>query len=128
MIGLGIVVSAVAVFMLSSLYYLLATPVERRLVGPSVPERGRPGPWKAISELLRTAVLASALAYLLRQSDALDISRASALALICWIGFPVVLLSGSIIWEGVHPATATMHAGDWLLKLLLIAVILGVVH
>lgn len=59
MIGLGIAVSAVAVFVLSS--------------------HGR---WKAISELLRTAVLASALAYLLRQSDALDVSRASALAVI----------------------------------------------
>ncbi len=33
-----------------------------------------------------------------------------------------------MIWEKVHPATAAMHAGDWLIKLLLIAVILGLLH
>jgi hypothetical protein len=45
-----------------------------------------------------------------------------------WAGFPLVLLTGSVIWEKVHPATAAMHAGDWLIKLLLIAVIIGLLH
>ena len=58
----------------------------------------------------------------------LDISHATVLALIIWVGFPLVLLTGSVIWEKVHPATAAMHAGDWLLKLVLIAVSVGVLH
>lgn len=42
------------------------------------------------------------------------------------IGFPVVLLTGSLIWERVPPALAAIHAGDWLLKLLIIATIVTV--
>jgi hypothetical protein len=50
------------------------------------------------------------------------------LALITWAGFPSVLLTRSVIWEKVHPATAAMHAGDWLLKLLIVAIVLGLLH
>jgi hypothetical protein len=39
-----------------------------------------------------------------------------------------VLLTGSVIWEGVPPVTAAVHCGDWLLKLLLVAVVLGLLH
>jgi Protein of unknown function (DUF1761) len=51
-----------------------------------------------------------------------------ALAVVLWVGFLVVLLTGSIVWERVAPITATIHAGDWLLKLLLLAVITGLLH
>jgi hypothetical protein len=36
--------------------------------------------------------------------------------------------TGSIIWERAAPVTAAIHAGDWLLKLVLIAVIIGLLH
>lgn len=42
-----------------------------------------------------------------------------------WIGFPFVLLTGSVMREKVPPVTAMLHAGDWLLKLLVIAAIVG---
>jgi hypothetical protein len=32
---------------------------------------------------------------------------------------------GSVIWDRVPPVTALLHAGDWLLKLLVIAAIVG---
>ncbi len=41
---------------------------------------------------------------------------------------PVALLTGSIAWEKVPPITAAIHAGDWLLKLLLIGAVLGALH
>ncbi len=56
------------------------------------------------------------------------VSHALVLALLLWVGLPFVLLTGSVLWEKVHPATAAMHAGDWLLKLLLIALIVGLLH
>ncbi|MGH7316977.1 MAG: DUF1761 domain-containing protein [Candidatus Rokuibacteriota bacterium] len=43
-----------------------------------------------------------------------------------WIGFPVVLLTGSVVWENVPPKLAAIHSGDWLLKFLVIAVIVSV--
>jgi hypothetical protein len=48
------------------------------------------------------------------------------LGLVLWIGFPVVLLVGSVYHEKVPPRLAAIHAVDWLLKLLAIATIVGV--
>jgi hypothetical protein len=128
MVGLGIAVAAVAAFIISSVYYTVATPLERRAVGAAALDRGRPQPWKILTELLRTAIVASAFAWIAHHGGDLDIRHGLVLALIMWAGFPLVLLTGSVIWEKVHPATAAMHAGDWLIKLLLIAVILGLIH
>lgn len=40
-----------------------------------------------------------------------------------WVGFPVVLLTSSVVHEKVRGKLAALHAGDWLAKLLIIAVI-----
>ena len=128
MVGLGIVAAAVAAFVLSSVYYAAATPFERRSVGAAALDRGRPQAWKVVTELLRTAVVASVFAWIAHRSGDLDVRHGVVLALAAWVGFPLVLLTGSVIWERVHPATAALHAGDWLLKLLLIATILGPLH
>ena len=128
MLGLGIVAAALAAFVLSSVYYAAATPLERRSVGPGALDRGRPQAWKVVTELVRTAVVASVFAWIARRSGDLDVRHGIVLAVVAWVGFPLVLLTGSVIWERVHPATAAMHAGDWLLKLVLIAAILGLLH
>src|SRR5215210_3936769 len=128
MVVLGIAVASVAAFVLSSLYYVATTPVERRRLGDRAPDRGSPAPWKAATELLRTAVVAGVFAWLATRADLLDLPGSLLLALVVWIGFPVVLLSGSVIWERVPVVTAAIHAGDWLLKLLLIGAVLGVLH
>lgn len=46
-----------------------------------------------------------------------------ALAVVLRGGFPVVLLAGSVFHEHVLLVLAAPHAGDWLLKLLVITVI-----
>src|SRR6202035_2089733 len=128
MIGLGIAAAAVAAFILSSGYYAAATPLERRAVGEGALQRGRPRPWKVLTELLRTAIVASAFAWIARRGGDLNVSHGLVLALILLGGLPLVLLTRSVTWHKAHPATAAMHAGDWLIKLLLIAVILGLLH
>lgn len=47
------------------------------------------------------------------------------LGLALWLGFPFVLLTGSMIWDRVPAPTAALHAGDWLLKLVVISAIVG---
>ena len=81
-----------------------------------------------LTELARTALVASVFAAIAHRGHDLAIGRAVVLALLLWTGFPLVLLTGSILWEKVHPATAAMHAGDWLLKLLLIALAVALLH
>lgn len=128
MVAVGIAVAAVAAFVASSVYYSALTPVEAHLLGPAARDRGRPVPWKVLTELVRTAVVAAAFAWIAAQAELQALPAAVGLALVTWVAFPVVLLTGSVIWEGVPAITAAIHGGDWLLKLLLVAVVLGLMH
>ena len=128
MVVLGILIAAVGAFVLSSVYYTVVTPLERRSVGPAALDRGRPTAAKVLTELTRTAVVAATFAWVAAQADLLALPQTLLLAVVLWVGFPAVLLTGSMIWEKVPPATAAMHAGDWLLKLLLVGVIIGLLH
>ena len=122
------VAAALAAFVVSSVYYVLVTPLERRALGAAALERGRPGPAKVLTELVRTVVTAAVFAWIADRTGDLDVGSGVPLALALWVGFPVVLLTGSVTWEKVPPVTAAVHAGDWLLKLLLVAVVLGLLH
>jgi hypothetical protein len=124
----GVVIAAVAAFLVSSVYYTAVTPLERRVLGDAAMDRGRPPAWKVPTELLRTAIVASVFAWTASRAGLQSLPGGLALAVVLWVGFPVVLLTGSIVWERVAPITATIHAGDWLLKLLLFAVIIGLLH
>lgn len=128
MIVAGIAVAAFAAFVLSSVYYLLLSPVEQRALGERALDRGKPGPAKVAAELVRTAVVAAGFAWVADRAGLLSLPASLSLALVLWVAFPVVLLTGSIIWERVPWQTAAIHAGDWLLKLVLIAVALGLLH
>jgi hypothetical protein len=58
--------------------------------------------------------------------EVVEWKRALNLGVWLWIGFPVVLLSGSVMWQNVPWMLTAIHAGGWLVKILLIAVMLGV--
>lgn len=124
----GVLVSAVAAFLASSGYYAAATPLERRALGDAAIDRGRPQPWKVIAELVRTVIVAAVFAWLASRSGLEHLPASLVLAAVLWLAFPAVLLTGSILWERVPPVTAAIHAGDWLLKLLLIAAVLALLH
>jgi Protein of unknown function (DUF1761) len=128
MILVGVLMSAVAAFLASSGYYAAASPVERRTLGDAAIDRGRPQPWKILTELIRTTVVAAVFAWLATRSGLEQLPGTLALAAMLWLAFPAVLLTGSILWERVPAVTAAIHAGDWLIKLLLIAVIVGLLH
>ena len=128
MLVIGISLAAVAAFVLSSVYYTVVTPVERRVLGDRALDRGRPAPWKVAAELLRTGLVAGVFAWVADRAGLLDLPGTLLLAVVLWSGFPVALLTGSIAWEKVPPITAAIHAGDWLLKLLLIGAVLGALH
>jgi len=81
-----------------------------------------------LTELLRTAVVASVFAWVASRAALDTLPGSLGLAGVLWAGFPLVLLTGSIIWERVPPVTAGIHAGDWLLKLALLAVVIGLLH
>jgi hypothetical protein len=45
--------------------------------------------------------------------------------LLLWFGFPLILLTGSVLWDNVPLKLAAIHAGDWLVKMLVIPLIVS---
>jgi len=126
---LAIAAAAVAAFVLSSVYYgafgkQLAelNPAYATVPGSS----STPPVWKMLVELVRCLVVALVLAGLAAELSIVDWTGAVTLGLVLWIGFPVVLWTGAVMWEKVPLRLAVIHAGDWLVKVLLIAIIVRV--
>ncbi len=122
---LAVVVAAVAAFVASSAYYM---SLGRQLatLSPVYADASRPPAWKVAQEPVRNLIVASVVAGLASLSEIADWTGTMGLALALWIGFPVMLLAGSVIHENVPWKLAAIHAGDWLMKLVIIAVIVGV--
>ena len=123
-IASSIVVAAVAAFVLSSLWYML---LGRRLaaLSPAYATGARPsGPVVAL-EFLRSLVVAAVLAVLAARSDTETWLEGAGLGLLAWVGFPLVILAGSVLHERYRWQLAAIHQGDWLLKLLLVAAIVS---
>lgn len=120
---LAIAAAAVAVFVISTLYYIVFTSQLRQLSPAYANAEARPPAWKVAAELIRSFVVGVVVAGIVSLIGVEDVAGAIQLGLALWIGFPVVLLTGSVVWENVPPRLAAIHSGDWILKLLVIAVI-----
>ena len=122
----SVAIAAVSVFVLSSVYYIALTPIEARALGPAAPHRGgRPAGMKVVLELARSVLLGAVIAGVARSADLHGVGSTVLLGLALWLGFPFVLLTGSMMWDKVPSVTALLHAGDWLLKLIVISVVVG---
>ena len=124
-------VAAIVVFVLGWLWYsplLFYKPWMRaRGLDPAVAMQGAKMPaGKLVIELIRCLVMAFVVAHLVLALGITSWFIAAHLGLLLWIAFPVVLLTGSVIWENVPVKVAAIHAGDWLVKLLVISIIVTV--
>lgn len=113
---LAVAVAVVSAFVMSSVYYSVA--------GHEAGDGSRPAPWQVLAELGRSLLVTILLAVLVARMD-LGFGGALLLGLATWVGFPFVLLSGAVMWDREPVRVAATHAGDWLLKLLLITAIVG---
>lgn len=120
----AVVAAAVAAFVLSGAWY---AALGHRLAAlhPAYAEPGRSPGLTAVVELARNLVLALVTAGLVDRAEVSGLGGGLLLGLVLWIGFPAVLLTGSVFHEKAPPLLAAIHAGDWLLKLLAIAGILA---
>jgi hypothetical protein len=122
---LPIAVAVVAAFVLSTLYYM-AFAKQMATLSSAYAGAERPPAWKVLVELVRSLVVATVLAGLVSLLEIRDWQGGVMLGLALWVGFPVVLLTGSVIWENVPWKLAAIHSGDWLGKLLVVSVIVSV--
>jgi len=124
----AVVVAVLAAFVMSTAWYIVFARQRLKLSGAAERNMNRPHPVKMLGELVRTFLLGSVLAYLTVHTGVASVTGALRLGLVLWVGFPFVLLTGSIMWEDVPWKLATIHAGDWLVKMVLITAILGAWH
>jgi hypothetical protein len=122
---LAIVVAVVVAFVASTLWYIVFGAERERLLGMEGDASERPPVWMMLVELVRSFVVAYVLAVLFGLVGVAGFIGAVGLGLLMWVGFPVVLLVGSVIWDKVPLKLAAIHAGDWLVKILLVTIIVA---
>lgn len=110
--------AAVVAFLLSGAYYA-AFASRMAELSPAYAGPRRPAAATAVVELVRNVVLASVVGGLVARLDP-GAGGTVVLALALWLAFPAVLLAGSVFHERVAPPLAAIHAGDWLVKLLVV--------
>ena len=122
---LAILVAAIVVLVLGSTYYVVFATQWAQLSDAGARE-SKPEPWKLAVELLRGVVLAAVVAGLASQGKISDAGGGLLLGAALWIGFPFVLWTSAMMWKNTPWRLAALHAGDWLVKLLVVAVIVSV--
>lgn len=127
---LEVLVAAVVIFVLGWLWYsplLFMRPWMRlRGIDPDQAMAAAGGKMplgKMAVEFLRCFVLALIVTRFAGLLGVTSVLIAIHFGLMIWIGFPVVLLVGSVIWDGVNWKVAAIHAGDWFVKLLVLSIL-----
>jgi hypothetical protein len=124
---LAVLAAAVAAFVVSSVWYTIFGNawMELRGINPATAANMRMPAWTMLFVIVQSLVVAFMLAYFIGHLGIIDLEGAVRLGALVWV-FPAMILLGSVVHENVPLSLAAIHAGDWLVKLLLMALILGV--
>ena len=125
---LAVVVTAVAAIATSSVWYIVFGKARIELLGKepgASVDTTKPQPARMAVEIVRTLVVTCVLAHFVVLLGITGWISAVKLGLWLWIGFPFMILVGSVLWDKVPWKLAAIHAGDWLVKLFVMAIILG---
>jgi hypothetical protein len=120
---LAIAAAAVAALVLSGVWYAVFGERLSELHPAYGEGGGAPSGSDVVVELVRNLVVGTVVAGLISRLPVETWPGAILLGLVLWVGFPLVLLAGSVYHEKVPAQLAAIHGGDWLLKLVAIAVI-----
>lgn len=126
---IAIVVGVVLAILFSVLYYFLLNKQVVALRATKLDKkedvRTIATPNKIVIELVRTFVVGLVLAYAVQLLGISSFQQVVVLTFWLWLGFPVVLFVGQVIHEHFPGRLAAIHAGDWLVKLLILMTILA---
>ena len=126
---LHVVVTAISAFVMSSIWYTVFGKARMALLDqdPRATADMRKVPaWKKATELVRELVIAYVVARFVVQLGVADWKAAVQLGVWLWFGFVFMILVGAVVWDNVSWKLTAIHAGDWFVKLPLMAVILAV--
>lgn len=124
---ISIVLATIAGFIVSGIWYTLFGSLWQQLKGVAdATAAEEAGLGVMIGELARTFILACVLAYFVLILELKTWVSTIRFGVIIWIGFPSLILLGSVLHENVHPGIAAIHTGDWLVKLVVMLTVLVV--
>ena len=126
---LAIVLACVAAILVSSIWY---SPfvfgkqwMELRSAQPPGSADTAMPAWKIPVDLVRELVVVYVLARFVTGLRIVDWKGAVSLGLWVWLGFPVQMLVGCSLWDNKPWTLSLIHAGDWLMKMLLMSLVLS---
>lgn len=121
---LAVAIAAIAAFIASGAWYAGFGAVLARLNDAYAD--ARPSAVVAVAEIARSAIVALVVAFLVDRAGVDGVAESIGFGAVLWVGFPVLILAGSVLHEKVPWKLAAIHAGDWLVKLLLITAVVGI--
>ena len=122
----AVVVAALAAFVASAAWYIVFGKELAKVSAAFAEGMQKRQPWKLLVVIVQSLILALVLAYFLGLIGNVGWLSALGVGILLWVGLAAMQWVGSILWENVPVKMAAIHAGDWLVKLVLIAVIVGV--
>jgi Protein of unknown function (DUF1761) len=122
----AVIVAAMAAFVGSSVWYVVFGK-ELAKVSPVFAElqAQTPAAWRMLAVFAGSLVLSFVVAYVVGLKE--DVTWMSAVGIGCllWLGLSAVQWVSSMVWEKAPLTMAAIHAGDWLMKLVVISAIVG---
>lgn len=121
----AVLVAAVLAFVIGAVYYVgFGARLAQVGGGPAADSSAQR--WAMPVEALRCLVLAAVVAGVAAHARVDTWTGGLLLGLVLWVGFPLVLWVGAMVHENTRWQVALIHAGDWLLKLLLMGLVVAV--
>ena len=123
---LAVVVAGIVAFVASAIWYIVFGKEMAKVSTAFAEQQQRPAPWKMGAVIVQSIVIAFVLAYIIARSGSTGWLDAAWIGFILWLGLSAMQWVGSMLWENVPFKMALIHGGDWLLKMVLISIIVGI--
>jgi len=123
----AVLATTAAAFAASLLWYspLLFGRIWTATSGASV---GSTPAWTFLVAPLRELAVALVLAHLIARLRLFNLKGAIGFALALWTAFFAVQMTGAILWDHRPIMLTAVHAGDWLMKMLIMSIMLSAWH
>lgn len=122
----AVLVAALAAFVVSAVWYIIFGKELAKVSAAFAEGLQKRQPWKMLVVVAQSFVIALVIAYFIGLIGNVDWLGAVGIGVLLWVGLSAMQWVGSILWEKVPLKMAAIHAGDWLVKLVVIALIVGV--
>ena len=121
-IGTGIVAFGLSIMWYSPVLFGNIWMEHRKGIAPSAPQ------WTMLFAPFRELIASYVLALLITRLASVSWKKNLRLILLLWLAFHAVGMAGAILWDHMPWKLGAIHAGDWLMKMAFMAIVLTVWH